>query len=163
MNIVADETICLVLSEVGKQFYLSEINLIELLQNGDIKTHSMFRYVLSRKFCIIMRNLGYPFLSGYVYGSTVSDSARSSSDIDLIILLDDKLNQQEIKRFARAISVFTGYIKNSYEKLIFNGNKCLGNFLDVHLVFTRDVKLRRGYGSVVNSLHIPALKVFEHI
>jgi predicted nucleotidyltransferase len=100
---------------------------------------------LAQGFCRYLAKLGPAFGALYIYGSTMKGGAHTNSDVDVIILVHKKTDSIEslLCRLDRLLT-------QSYRLLV--GVYAPERLFDLHLVDEVDVKRRRGYGAVIQSL-----------
>jgi predicted nucleotidyltransferase len=127
-----------------------------LIQENDGAVNSTFRYALGKEICRFLCKKYEEIDSCYMFGSSLSDTAKITSDIDLIIKV-----KRKSRKLTRVISGLDSKVLN-YFKSNMNGNaKGLKKILDVYFVDALDVKRKIGFGSVVSSLHTPPIKIVE--
>lgn len=133
--------------------------VITLLQQEDVWTNSSLRYALADYLCrnslpIDMDNI---VKAVYIFGSTLRDEARLTSDIDLIFLVVSKKSIH-----LNFLKVLDDALLKQYKSLIGKQVRNMKSILNVHLVNRKDVKAKRGYGAVVNSIHNPPIKIWTN-
>lgn len=120
--------------------------LREALRAGDPWAHSSFRYALAQELCDYLRDLGPMLKAAYVYGSVMEHRARPASDLDIVLWVGRK---------SEAAVSLVGLLDRL--AVICYREACPGasprRLFDAHLVDDTDVRDRRGYGAVINSLH----------
>ncbi|MEW6456569.1 MAG: hypothetical protein AB1410_07660 [Acidobacteriota bacterium] len=130
--------------------------ILTSLHQGDKKTHSSFRYALAKQIVSYLNNtVNSCIKAAYIYGTVLEDRASFTSDIDMIIHINngkEKL-QQAIKKLDKKM---LEHYKN------FMGDRCeeMGHFLDIHIVNDREIIERKGYGAMVTSIETPPIKIW---
>ncbi len=131
----------------AKRLGLDELQVCHQLRVGSCQAHSTIRYAIAKKVANYLGQLGSGICGVYLYGSAMNDDAGPCSDIDLVILVERKLDQARILLQRLDLALLT-----SYRTLI--GTAHLSrSLLDVHLVDVEEEKKRHGYGAVIRSLH----------
>ena len=142
----ADALIKSAFSCCARQLNLDEQDVRQQLRDGSCQAHSSLRYAVAKRVADYLGQLGGGIRGVYLYGSAMNDTARSSSDIDLIVLVERKLDQARTLLQQLDLALLT-----SYRALI--GTAPLPrSLLDVHLVDMEEEKTRRSYGAVIHSL-----------
>ena len=130
----------------ARQLNLDEQNVHQQLRDSSCQVHSLLRYTVAKRVANYLGQLDGGIRGVYLYGSAMNDTARSSSDIDLIVLVERKLDQARTLLQQLDLALLT-----SYRALI--GTAPLPrSLLDVHLVDMEEEKTRRSYGAVIHSL-----------
>ncbi len=119
--------------------------VVQALREGEAEVHSTFRYAVAKGLGAYLGNLGCDFRAFYLYGSAMNGEAGIASDIDLIIVVEHKLDQ--VRRLLQRLDLA---LVTSYRSLLglTSGPVTL---LDVHLVDVEERKMRHGYGAVLCS------------
>jgi predicted nucleotidyltransferase len=78
-------------------------SILERLSAGDPDVHATLRYALAKGVGEYLGRLGPPFRAVYVYGSAMTESASSCSDIDIIVVVDR--DRDEIGRLLRGLDL----------------------------------------------------------
>jgi len=128
--------------------------VISDLRSGDSQVHSVFRYALAGE---ISRHLAGHFdeiKAAYLFGSAAKDSAGTMSDLDIIFV-----TRRKNKNLSHAVEELNSQVLRGYKKLIGNNASAMNNLLDINIVNEKDVKNKKGYASLINSIHMPALKI----
>lgn len=125
-----------------------------LIQENDRWANSTFRYALGKEICKFLSQSYEEIESCYIFGSSLSDTAHIASDIDLVI--EVKSNSKELRE---EVSKLDSQVLNYFKSRLNGKAKGLNNFLDVYFVDDTDIKKRRGFGTVVSSLHTPPIKI----
>ncbi len=121
-------------------------NLCDGLRAGDPWVHSRFRYALAEELCGYLSQLGPTFKAVYVYGSVMEDGARATSDLDIVLWVSKKSEAA-----VSLMGLLDALATKRYADLC--PDAAPRHLFDAHLVDDEDVRLRRGYGTVVSSLH----------
>jgi predicted nucleotidyltransferase len=123
----------------------SEEDLLTALQANDAEAHSSFRYAIAKGLGGHLATLGSGVVALYVYGSTMDGGATSTSDIDLIVLVNRKIDPMRslLRRMDAALVA-------SYRRLLGDLRAPL-SLLDAHLVDVEEERERCGYGAVLSS------------
>ncbi|MBS3897358.1 MAG: nucleotidyltransferase domain-containing protein [Dethiobacter sp.] len=138
-----------------KREHLAEEDFFRTLQAGQEKTHSRLRYALAKGISSYLGSIDDNLVSVYVYGSTMTDNAGFSSDIDLIVQVKSKHGRTQ-----RALQILDSYLLISYQVMLGKEEFRMNCMLDVHLVDQDDIKHGREYGSIISSLFIAPIKVW---
>jgi hypothetical protein len=126
------------------------------LQSGSESAHSRLRYALAKYLSGYLGSIDDNLESVYVYGSTMDDNARRSSDIDLLVKVKSKNS-----RTWRALHILDSYLLVSYRILLGDGGINMNCMLDVHMIDEDDVIQRKNYGSLVTSPYTVPVKVWS--
>ena len=145
-EIDADALLSNALSFCAKQLGLDKPELLQQLRNDSPKAHSVLRYALARGVAEYLRDLGCGIRGVFLYGSTMTDTAGLASDIDLIVLVEKKIDQARTLLQHLSLAVVT-----SYRTLV--GRDHLLSFLDVHLVDVEEERENHGYAALLHSPH----------
>lgn len=119
--------------------------LVAALRAGDPWAHSLFRYVLAQELWVYLSGICPTIRQVYVYGSIVDDRAGPSSDVDMIVWVQDKVPALENLLWKLDTLLLRGY-------QVLTGFSGPPMFFDFHIVDDREVSERRGYGAVIRSL-----------
>ena len=142
----ADALLKSAVSCCARQLNLDEQDVRQQLRAGSCQAHSTLRYAVAKRVADYLGQLGGGIRGVYLYGSAVNDTARSCSDIDLVVVVERKLDQARTLLQQLDLALLT-----SYRALI--GTAPLPrSLLDVHLVDMKEEKTRRSYGAVIHSL-----------
>jgi predicted nucleotidyltransferase len=128
----------------------------ERIRNNDGAANSTFRYALGKGICEQLALYYGEIKACYLFGSSLSDTANVTSDIDLII---------EVTRKSSALSNFVAQLDKrilDYYKANMNGSaKGILKMLDIYFVDDTDIRDRRGFASIIQSTHSPPIKIVE--
>ncbi len=127
------------------RMHRSADQVIQALQEGEPEVHSTFRYAIANGLGAYLGNLGCDFRAFYLYGSAMNGNAGIASDIDLIIVIEHKLDQ-----VCRLLQRLDLALVTSYRSLLGLVSGPVG-LLDVHLVDVEEREMRHGYGAVLCS------------
>ena len=116
------------------------------LAAGESTVHSLVRYAVAKQLARYLGGLSSGFRGIYLYGSTMNDSAEASSDIDLLVVVEQKTDQASAL-LLRLDDALVG----SFHRLL-DCSICPISLLDVHLVDIEEAHRCRGYGSVLSSI-----------
>lgn len=141
---------------IEKHWIKDQGKIRELIVEGDGWTNSTFRYALAKEICKLLFNKYGEIKACYVYGSSLTNNARTTSDIDIILWVDHKS-----KKLIGAIEQLDLKISRCYKALLNHKVDKMDGILDIHLVNDIDVKKNRGYGIVVTAIHTPPIKIME--
>jgi len=130
--------------------------IFDLLSQGDCWVHSTFRYALTIQICYYLSRLGTVVRSVYIYGSCMEDSARPTSDIDIIIWVNEKTDA-----IAFLLERLNLFISSHYRALLGDKAGRMARMLDIHVVDDQEVKARAGYGAVLGSLYTRPVKIWS--
>lgn len=151
----ADALLSGALALCAKQLGLDEPELLQQLRNNSPKTHSVLRYALAKGVAEYLRDLECGIRGVFLHGSTMTDEAGLASDIDLIVLVEKKVDQ------ARTLLQHLGLaLVTSYRALV--GREHLFSFLDVHLVDVKEERENHGYGALLHSPHTRPVSLWQH-
>ncbi len=132
--------------------------VIELLCEEDSLTHSYFRYSLAKHIGEYLGSLSGNFRGIYVHGSAVKSTSGPGSDIDLIVLIENRR-----KELGPLLAKLNAELEFQYSQLMggeyFSGG--YADFMDIKLVDREDLEKSRGYGSVLGSLHSAPVKIWD--
>lgn len=140
----------------SQKHYYSREKVIKLLRGDCPSIHSRIRYALAKE---LGRHLGEKHKcvkSVYVYGSTMKDTARKTSDIDLLVLVGEKTPS-----LIQEVQLLNEKLLNLYQSIMGDKALLMHSMLDVHIVEEADVVARRGYGTLIGSLFQPPTKVWS--
>lgn len=124
------------------------------LRAGDALAHSVLRYGLARQISDDLTSGPYGVSAVYVYGSTMEDRARATSDIDLLVIVRKKGPE-----LLKHINELKPGILGAYKKLAGNAASGLRDILDVHIADEGEVRDKKGYASLVTSPFTPVLRL----
>jgi len=130
----------------AKQLNLDEQSVHRQLRNGSCQAHSLLRYTIAKRLADYLGRLGGGICGVYLYGSAMNDTAQPNSDIDLVILVERKLDQARTLLQQLDLALLTSY------RALIGIARVPRSLLDVHLVDTEEEKMRRSYGAVIHSL-----------
>ena len=128
----------------------------ERIRNNNAVTNRNFRYALGKEICNCLASNYDEIESCYIFGSSLSDTARIASDIDLLIKVARK--SKELKT---AIAKIDRQILGYYKKNMNGDAKGLIKLLDVYFIDDIDVRNCIGFASLIFSIHTPPIKVVE--
>lgn len=129
--------------------------VLQLLAQGDRWAHSTFRYALTTQVCQYLSRLGTVVRSVYIFGSSMSDGAKPTSDIDIIIWVNERSDA-----IAFLLDRLNLFISTYYRGLFADRASRMRRMFDIHLVDDQEVKARVGYGAVLGSLHTRPVKIW---
>ncbi|OIN96967.1 hypothetical protein AUJ66_04795 [Candidatus Desantisbacteria bacterium CG1_02_38_46] len=124
------------------------------LRRGDKWTHSTFRYGLARQISNHLLNNYREIKAVYIFGSTLEDRAGSTSDVDLILVVQKK--NELLLHYIRKLKA---EVLRAYKKLAGNGTAGLTDLLDVNIVDDEELKQKKGCASLIDSIYTPAIKI----
>lgn len=133
----------------------SRNKVIQKMQQGYEDIHSNFRYALAKKLCLLLQ-VEQGLRAVYVYGSTVKDNARISSDIDLVLHVEKKDHRLHL-----LIEKLNSELLTYYKRLVGEQAVNVNRFLDVQLVDDHEVQNKRGYATLITSLYNRPLKIWD--
>lgn len=139
----------------GKE-QLSEEQFLRNILSGQENAHSRLRYALAKGISRYLGALDDNLESVYVYGSTMTDNAGFSSDIDLIVKVKSKNGKTR-----RAFEILDTYLQVSYKVLLAEHEFRMKCMLDVHIIDQEDIEQKINYGSVISSHNIAPVKVWS--
>jgi len=151
-DVLLDRAISFCTEKLGQD----QLQVRQHLSNGSRKAHSTLRYAIAKRTAEYLGQLDCGIRGVYLYGSAMSDDAGLCSDIDLIVLVERKLDQARtlLQRVDLALLA-------SYRALI--GSQYLPpTLLDVHLVDVKEEQKCRGYGVVIRSLQTCPVSLWEY-
>jgi predicted nucleotidyltransferase len=118
------------------------------LRGDDQEAHSTLRYAIAKGLSVYLARIGGGIYAVYLYGSAMKGEARPFSDIDLLVLVDRKLDQ--VRAFLGRVDLA---LVTAYRSLL--GTKDdPASLLDIHLVDVGEEEARQGYGALVGSARI---------
>jgi hypothetical protein len=125
------------------------------LQAGAPDVNSSFRYALAKGVWAYLSQLSCGLHRIYLYGSALSGDAGTCSDIDLVILVDRKLDQARtlLQRIDLSLTC-------SYRGLI-GCTEEPSSLLDVHLVDAEEEKQHSSYGAVPSSIEASPVRLWN--
>ena len=132
--------------------------VIRSFRQGNKPTHSYFRYGLAKKIGAYLGSFSESLFEVYIHGSSVKDKSGPGSDIDIIILVDHKLEPFKLLLFK-----LNDEIEFFYNELMkrdfFAGG--FSSFLDAKLVNRSEYESRMGFGAVINSANKAPIKIWD--
>jgi predicted nucleotidyltransferase len=128
----------------------------EKIRSNHGVSNSTFRYALAKEICKQLA-LSYEGIEAcYIFGSSLSDTATITSDIDLIIKVARKSHT-----LRNSVNTLDKKILDYYKKNMNGSAKGLLKMLDVYFIDDDDVRNRCGFASVISSTHSPPIKIFD--
>ncbi len=131
--------------------------VVQGIREGDKLLHSNFRYYLAGELAdeihIYLPQAG----AVYLYGSTAVDQAGPSSDLDLMVLVEDKGGP-----FPPALKKVDLFLVTAYQIYFQLEQVKLERLLDISLIDGIDLKQRRGPAALIGSVFVPALKIWPN-
>lgn len=140
----------------AKKLGKSPEEVLELLARGDSWAHSSFRYALTIQIGQYLSRLGTVVRSIYIYGSCMEDGARLTSDIDIIIWVNEKTDA-----IAFLLERLNLFISSYYRSLLGDKASRMARMLDIHVVDDQEVKARVGYGAFLGSLYAKPVEIWS--
>ena len=127
------------------RMYATPNRVLRRLQLGEPEPHSTLRYAVAKGIGEYLKDLGCGFRAVYLYGSAMNGDAGICSDIDLIVVVEHKLDQVSnlLQRLDLALVV-------SYRTLLRSARGPTA-LLDVHIVDVEQERRSDGYGAVLCS------------
>lgn len=129
---------------------------VELVCQDDKSANSYLRYALAKQLCGYLGGLGDTFKSIYIHGSAVKGISGSTSDIDMILLVNKKVDELAI-----LLAKLNLLISKYYQLVMGEKTRGMQEMLDIKIIDEKDVFYRRGYGSVVTSIHVSPIKIWS--
>ena len=142
----ADTLLESAVSSCARQLHLDEQDVCRQLREGSCPTHSLLRYAVAKRVADYLGQLDGGIRGVYLYGSAMDDTARSCSDIDLVVLVERKLDQARSLLQQLDLALLTSY------RALIGTAPHPRSLLDVHLVDLEEERTRRSYGAVIHSL-----------
>jgi len=142
----ADALLESAISCCARQLNLDEQDVRQQLRNGSCQAHSSLRYAVAKRVADYLGQLGGGIRGVYLYGSAMNDTARSCSDIDLVVLVERKLDQAQTLLQQLDLALLTSY------RTLIGTARPPRSLLDVHLVDVEEEKIRRSHGAIIHSL-----------
>jgi len=133
------------LASSARRLGRSEAQVLDALRANDPEAHSTLRYGIAKGLGAYLGRLGSGILALYVYGSTMEGGATRTSDIDLIVLVNRKIDPMRSLLGRVDLALAT-----SYRGLLGDARSPV-SLLDAHLVDVEEEKGRHGYGAVLSS------------
>lgn len=149
------QTFSRALAFCAKKLGKSQDEVVRLLAQGDRWVHSTLRYALVTQVCQYLSRLGTVVRSVYIYGSCMEDRAKPSSDVDIIIWVNEKTDA-----LAVLLEQLNLLISGYYRALLGDKASRMARMLDIHLVDDREVEAREGYGAVLGSVYTSPVQVW---
>ena len=156
-NFEIREGFCRALDFCGAKIKTDRSEVIRLLQRGNKAAHSNFRYGLAKKIGEYLGSFSNNLSEIYIHGSAAKNSSGPGSDIDIILLLENKLDPFQLLLFKLNDEV-EFYYNELMQSNYFKGD--FSPFLDIKLVDREEIELNRGFGTVINSLHYRPIKIW---
>ncbi|MBU1049237.1 nucleotidyltransferase domain-containing protein [Candidatus Bipolaricaulota bacterium] len=121
--------------------------ILRRLEDGDCVMHSTFRYGIAKGLSLYLAHLGCGFHEVYVYGSSVNETSNSCSDIDVIVVVEQRRDEIEylLKRLDLSIT--------AHYRCLLGLKQYPTSLLDVHVVDKQQQAERSGFGAVLDGLH----------
>lgn len=129
------------------RYGLSAEEVLRRLDEGDRQIHSTFRYGLAKGLSSYLASLGSIFGEVYVYGSSIKESANPTSDIDVIVVVENR--RDEIANLLKRVDLS---LTAHYRQLI-GLKKDPVSLLDIHVIDRIEQVERSGFGAVIDGLH----------
>jgi len=120
-----------------------ERQLVERLRQGDRRLHSELRLCLAWALRHLLGNVTDERAAVHVVGSTLTDEARPSSDLDLIVEVPDLSPEG-----ASALEELNADITRAYAELMTNLGESF-RLLDVHVVTSREEAQGMGFAPLL--------------
>jgi predicted nucleotidyltransferase len=127
------------------RMHVSTDQVVQALREGVPEVHSTLRYAVAKGLGDYLRNLRCDFRAVYLYGSTMTGNAGIASDIDLIVVVEHKLDQ--VRNLLQRLDLA---LVTSYRSLL-GLTSGLAKLIDVHIVDVEERLKRHGYGAVLCS------------
>jgi predicted nucleotidyltransferase len=128
----------------------------EKIRNNHGASNSTFRYALAKEICRQLVFDHEEIEACYLFGSSLTDAAKITSDIDLVIKVTRKS-----KTLENSVVQIDKRILNYYKRNMNGSAKGIRKMLDVYFVDERDIQERRGFATVIQSTHSPPIKIVE--
>lgn len=144
------------LGYVSKMLSVDPETARAMLLKNNPAAHSYFRYSLGESLSQYLGSLGEIFQRIYIHGSCVTGKATASSDIDLIVLVAKKIDP-----ILPYLAHLNALLTTRYCSLMEEKPERLTRLLDIKIVDDLDLDKRRGYASVITSLHNPPILLWE--
>lgn len=120
--------------------------VIEKMRKNDEWMNSTWRYALAKALADTLRS-NPDFVNLHVSGSVVNDSARLTSDINLIMHV-----REDGESFERWVAVLDQQLTAEFRKVFGLGEGFL-SLLNCHVITNDDVNKRAGYAALLTSPH----------
>lgn len=130
--------------------------VLRLLQENCPTIHSRIRYALAKELGCYLGENHADVQAVFVYGSTMQDTAGKMSDIDLIVLVNEKN-----PALTESLHMLNEGLMLRYRIILGDTSLSLRRLLDVHIVDVADMSARRGYGAVLNSMFEPPTPIWS--
>lgn len=140
----------------ARKLRLSDQEVVKRLQNGCPSAHGYFRYSLARQLASYLGDVDDKIKAAYLFGSSLGEELQPTSNINILFWVT-----QQSPALSSLLDWFESQFLAEYKRLLGTGVHGIDAFLDTHLITDKDVEQKIGYASLVNSLHAPALKIWE--
>jgi predicted nucleotidyltransferase len=124
----------------------SEDVITKKIKSNDEWMNSTYRYALGKAIADSLRT-NPEFNNLYLFGSVVSDSARLTSDINMLLHVD--ADKEDFEAWVALLD--EELTKNFKEK--FNAGSGFLTLVNCHVITNDDVNKRAGYASMLSSTH----------
>lgn len=128
----------------------------EKIRNNHGASNSTFRYALAKEICRQLALDHEEIEACYLFGSSLTDAANVTSDIDLVIKVTQKSKELE-----NSVIQIDRRILNYYKRNMNGSAKGLLKMLDVYFVDDSDIRDRIGFATVISSTHSPPIRICE--
>lgn len=125
------------------------------LREGDLYCHSRLRYSLARELISFFMNYLPGSLALYVYGSTISDTANLYSDLDLLVLVEEKG-----PHLFAVVQRIDFHLSKAYNSFLDVEGLNLTSILNVTFIDFQDLIRREGKAALIDSPYQPALRLY---
>ena len=134
----------------------SKVEIHKRLMEGDCCIHNYFRYDLACEICVYIASRISDVRCGFLYGSSLTDEFRRTSDINIILHV--KARDPETEDIIREVD--EGLTDIYCQALSLDVNECT-SFIEITLVDDSDIISNEGVACVLCSVMDPPLKVWE--
>lgn len=141
------------LQQVAVALRVEVSEVVRQLREGDGRSHADIRVAIARLVDAALHP-GHPELRAIrLFGSSCDAEAKVGSDIDLVVHVTDKS-----AAVLSTLDALDREISRAFRQLV-DGLPPGFRLFDIHVVDDSDVRARRGYSSVLTSVHAPGLRL----
>ena len=134
----------------------SKEEIHQKLKEGDCCIHNYFRYNLAFEICSHLATVIEDVKCGFLYGSSLTQELRKTSDINIILHI--KVHGPEVENTIREVD--EGITEIYCKTLSLDIGECT-NLVEITVVDDADIIRNDGVACVICSIHEPPLKVWE--
>ncbi len=127
----------------------TEGRLQSLLRDGDPVLHARFRLAIARMLYIALQPGLKELRSLHVFGSSVDDEARPTSDLDLLVHVADPDGP-----LVQTLAELDAEVSQAYLEIMEDTVPPAFSLLSVHVVTDEQVERRHGVASILSSIHL---------